>query len=184
MLRDDQAKLAEMKLCIKGSDLELASILNFPPACALVEEFMRIEHAPENLYFWKSLERFEDICLRQQRLVERLRSGDATGTGTGTVCGRGAGARSSAGPGSPYPWRVKTTALASTATSGTIRYPAESCEVDEEPSSGSRHVRSTTRTSSHRAATSTLAQTVTPILTLAQTQGKHPIAPPSYSCGG
>jgi Regulator of G protein signaling domain len=166
-----------MKLRIKGSDLELASILNFPPACALFEEFMRIEHAPENLYFWKSLERFEDICLRLQRLVERLRTGDATGTETrtGTVCGRGAGARSSTGPGSRYPWRLKTTAA--TATSGTIRYPAESCEVDEEPSSGSRHVRSTTRTSSHRAVTSTLAQTVTPTLTLAQTHGKHPITP-------
>jgi hypothetical protein len=177
VLRDDQAKLAEMKLRIKGSDLELASVLNFPPACALFEEFMRIEHAPENLYFWKSLERFEDICLRLQRLVERLRTGDATGTGTGTVYGREAGARSSTGPGSWYPWRLKTTAPASTAASGTIRYPAESCGVDEESSSGSRHVRSTTRTSSHRAAISTLAQTVTPTLTLAQTQGKHPITP-------
>ena len=195
VLRDDEAKLAEMKLRIKGSDLELASILNFPPACALFEEFMRVEHAPENLYFWKSLERFEDICLRLQRLVERLRTGDATGTeirkGTGTgagreagtVCGRGAGASSSTGLDSPYPWRLKTTATAATATSGTIRYPTESFGVEEESSSRMNQIQATTRTTSRSASISTLAQTITRTLALtptvppAQAQGKHPTAP-------
>ena len=88
VLRDDQAKLAEMKLRIKGSDLELANILNFPPACALFEEYMIGEHAPENLFFWKAVERFEDLCNRLEKQLEKLKNGEEipirkTGQGQG-----------------------------------------------------------------------------------------------------
>lgn len=76
VLRDDQAKLAEMKLRIKGADLELANILNFPPACALFEQYMIGEHAPENLFFWKAVERFEDICSRLDKQLEKLKNGE------------------------------------------------------------------------------------------------------------
>ena len=145
VLRDDEAKLAEMKLRVKGSDQELASILSFPPACALFEEFMRIEHAPENLYFWKSLERFEDICLRLQRQVERIRSGEVI---TRRIA--------SASTGRDSPWRLKTTATATAAPFGTIRYPGESCAVDGEMLSESKSVQSIARATKHPNATPAL----------------------------
>jgi hypothetical protein len=65
-----------MKLRIKGADLELANILNYPPACALFEEYMIGEHAPENLFFWKAVERFEDLCTRLEKQLEKLKNGE------------------------------------------------------------------------------------------------------------
>ena len=36
------------------------------------------EHAPENLFFWKAVERFEDICQRLERQIEKMRTGEGT----------------------------------------------------------------------------------------------------------
>eukprot|EP00596_Hydrurales_sp_CCMP1899_P005742 CAMPEP_0119040350 /NCGR_PEP_ID=MMETSP1177-20130426/10241_1 /TAXON_ID=2985 /ORGANISM="Ochromonas sp, Strain CCMP1899" /LENGTH=423 /DNA_ID=CAMNT_0007005305 /DNA_START=1498 /DNA_END=2769 /DNA_ORIENTATION=+ len=93
VLRDDQAKLAEMKLRIKGADLELANILNYPPACALFEEYMIGEHAPENLFFWKAVERFEDLCTRLEKQLEKLKNGEDFPTRTGTASNKAGSTR-------------------------------------------------------------------------------------------
>ena len=51
VLREKDAKSAEIKLVAKESELELENVLCYPPMCTLFEEFMISEHAPENLFF-------------------------------------------------------------------------------------------------------------------------------------
>ena len=77
VLRENDAKTAELKLIEKESELELENILSYPPLCALFEEFMISEHAPENLFFIRSIELFEDVCVRLEKRVKKLQIGES-----------------------------------------------------------------------------------------------------------
>ena len=76
VLREKDAKSAEIKLVAKESELELENVLCYPPMCTLFEEFMISEHAPENLFFIRSIELFEDVCERLERRVKKLQSNE------------------------------------------------------------------------------------------------------------
>jgi hypothetical protein len=77
VLRENDAKTAELKLVAKESELELENILSYPPLCALFEEFMISEHAPENLFFVRSIELFEDVCVRLEKRVKKIQKGES-----------------------------------------------------------------------------------------------------------
>ena len=77
VLREKDAKSAELKLVAKESELELENILSYPPLCALFEEFMISEHAPENLFFIRSIELFEDVCVRLEKRVKKIQKGES-----------------------------------------------------------------------------------------------------------
>jgi Cyclic nucleotide-binding domain/Regulator of G protein signaling domain len=72
---NDKAKLAEMKLRVKGSDYELSSVLYYPPALELFEAFSVKEHATESLYLWKAIDRLEELCQRVDRQLENAMNG-------------------------------------------------------------------------------------------------------------
>ena len=76
VLREKDAKSAEIKLVAKETELELENVLCYPPMCTLFEEFMISEHAPENLFFIRSIELFEDVCERLERRVKKLQKGE------------------------------------------------------------------------------------------------------------
>ena len=76
VLREKDAKSAEIKLVAKETELELENVLCYPPMCTLFEEFMISEHAPENLFFIRSIELFEDVCERLERRVKKLQEGE------------------------------------------------------------------------------------------------------------
>ena len=77
VLRENDAKSAELKLVAKELELELENILSYPPLCALFEEFMISEHAPENLFFIRSIELFEDVCVRLEKRVKKIQKGES-----------------------------------------------------------------------------------------------------------
>jgi hypothetical protein len=77
VLREKDAKSAELKLVAKESELELENILSYPPLCALFEEFMISEHAPENLFFIRSIELLEDVCVRLEKRVKKIQKGES-----------------------------------------------------------------------------------------------------------
>ena len=126
----DRAKMAEYQMRVKNSEHELSSVLYYPPALALFEAFSIKEIATESLFFWKAVDRFEDLCGRLE--VQKAKSAEAvkpkthgstTSSSSGQTGGAGKnkGSRASFGAGTAP---AAASSVPSSAASGgrTFRY--------------------------------------------------------------